>query len=129
MGLVRSAILAGARAGVVEMEGIYVAYVSGAEGYSAILFVLRNNRISGADVGGMKYVGDYRVDSNKLTGTLVGEVSANSQLVTGFKAGAEPMRFSVPFSIEFEDIGQGFIKIASPLGDVTASIQKIQELP
>jgi hypothetical protein len=111
------------------MDGIYIAYVSGQEGYSAILFVLRNHRITGADVGGLKYQGEFQTHEDKLVGKLVVELSPGEQLITGFQAGAKAMSYSVPFEIEFKEIGTGFIRISSPLGDVTASIQKIQELP
>ena len=111
------------------MEGIYIAYVSGAEGYSAILFVLRNGRLTGADIGGMKYVGEYEVSQNQIVGNLFAEVPANAGLISGFKNGDSPTKFNMPFSIEITEIGKGIIYLKSPFGDLTANISKIQELP
>jgi hypothetical protein len=111
------------------LEGIYIAYATGAEGYSAIMFVLRNGRITGADAGGMKYFGQYDQGASSLTGNLVAEIPPFGALISGHKAGAEPERFSMPFSIEFSQIGQGYIDIQSPYGKITANIQKLNELP
>jgi hypothetical protein len=110
-------------------EGIYIAYVTGEIGYSAILFVLRNNRITGADVGGLKYSGRYKTTKNSLTGILNTEFPAGVQSVTGYESSFGSRKVDIPFEIKFSAIGTGYIQIESPLGIVSANIQKVQELP
>lgn len=111
------------------MDGIYIAYVSGAEGQSAILFVLRAGRLTGADIGGVKYAGQYLSSEGRLSGSLHVTYRPNSLTVTGHNTGESPAPIAIPFEIAMENIGSGYINLQTPLGMVTASIQKIQELP
>ena len=110
-------------------EGIYIAYVTGELGYSAILFVLRNNRITGADVGGLKYSGRYKTTKDSLAGFLQTEFPAGVESITGYENSYVSKKVDIPFEIKFSSIGTGYIRIESPIGVVTASIQKVQELP
>lgn len=110
------------------MDGIYVGYVTGTEGYSAILFVLRNGRLTGADVGGGTYSGAYDVLEDRISGTAIATMVPNSQTITGTQVGPDGYTFSVPFEIRFEDIGRGYIVLQTPNGNVSAAIRKLQEL-
>jgi hypothetical protein len=112
-----------------SFEGIYIAYVSGSEGYSAILFVLRGGRLTGADIGGVKYVGKYEAGANSLRGQLAVTYPPNSMTITGHSTGSSPPSIQVPFELKLEEIGKGFIRLDTPVGPVTASIQYVQELP
>lgn len=110
------------------MDGIYVAYVTGSQGYSAILFVLRDGRLTGADVGGGTYSGSYQTLPDRLVGTATATMAPNGQLITGAAVGAGGTQFSVPFEIRIEDVGQGYIVLQTPAGPVSAAIKKLQEV-
>jgi hypothetical protein len=111
------------------MDGIYIAYVSGSEGYSAILFVLRNGNLTGADIGGVKYRGRYNATETAISGTLIVSYPANSATITGFNTGPSPAPIQIPFEIKMENIGRGYITLNTPVGPVTAAIEQVQELP
>ena len=119
----------GRRLGVAELDGIYVGYMSAAEGYSAVLFVLREGRMTGADVGGGTYSGSYEVTDEGLLGTAIATMPPNSQSITGAQVGADGYTFSVPFQIRMAEIGRGYIVLDTPSGPVSAAINKLQELP
>jgi hypothetical protein len=111
------------------MDGIYIAYMTAALGYSAILFVLRNGRMTGADLGGGTYTGSYTVDGEKLSGIAEVSLAANSTSITGAQAGSAGLSFAIPFEIKSTEIGKGYITLQTPNGPANAAIVKLQELP
>lgn len=111
------------------MNGIYVGYMTGSDGYSAILFVLRDGRLTGADVGGGTYSGAYDVLEDRLAGTATATMVPNMPTITGAQAGPDGLSFAVPFEIRFEEIGRGYIVLQTPSGPVSAAVRKLQDLP
>lgn len=112
-----------------SFEGIYFAYLSAAEGYSALLFVLRNNRITGADVGGLQYSGSYVSRGPKLTGTISAVFPEGAKSITGFQQEKGSQRIDFNFELSFSDIGKGYLTLKTGIGEINASIHKLQELP
>lgn len=103
--------------------------MSAAEGYSAVLFVLRDGRMTGADVGGGTYSGSFEVVHDQLIGTAVATMPPNTQTITGASVGSNGYTFGVPFQIKMSEIGKGYITLETPNGQVNAAITKLQELP
>jgi hypothetical protein len=111
------------------VEGIYIAYLSGAEGYSALLFVLHNERLTGADAGGGTYSGAYETTNDTLIGTIVVSLPPNGWNIAGGTAGPDGTTFTVPFQLQFQQVGQGYITVQTPAGPINAAIKRLQELP
>lgn len=111
------------------MEGIYIAYLSGAEGYSALLFILRNGRLTGADAGGGTYSGAYETTNDTLIGTIVVNLQPNGQSISGKSTGPDGSTFTVPFQLQFQQVGQGYITVQTPSGPINAAIRRLKELP
>lgn len=111
------------------MDGIYVGYMTAAEGYSAVIFVLRSGRMTGADVGGGTYSGSYEAKGDLLEGAAIATMPPNSRTITGAVVGDAGLSFTVPFQITMAEIGQGYIVLQTPNGPVNAAIRKLQELP
>jgi hypothetical protein len=111
------------------VEGIFMSYVTGAAGYSAILFALRNGRLAGADVGGVKYTGTYFEEGNLLKGRLTAVFPPNTRSITGHENLDAPTEHIIPFEIHMESIGTGHFSLSTPIGPITGSLQRVHDLP
>ncbi|MGC1179912.1 MAG: hypothetical protein WA884_13055, partial [Methyloceanibacter sp.] len=71
------------------MDGFYAAYLSGIAGVSTVLFVLREGKLVGVDVGGLKYDGvvEAEPDGSGYVFSVVYVIPAGQPLITG---GAAP---------------------------------------
>lgn len=112
------------------MSALYIAYFSGITGNSVGLFFIGNGIVSGVDVGGMKYDGDYKL--NQATKRLEGEirfvVPAGEALITGLTSGNKEIEIRSPLTLP-EDFANGStISIKTPAGNVNAIFEKLKEI-
>jgi hypothetical protein len=77
------------------MEGIYSITFRGATGWGLGMLLLRGGRLTGADIGGIRYDGSYSVQSNELNIDAVLTVPPGATLVQGVPP--RPQAYEVPF--------------------------------
>ena len=88
----------GAAAAIANSGTLYIVEYSGQSGASGFGMVqLANGLISGSDVVGGHYEGNYVIENGRLRGTINMRVPAGVTLVTGFKADADT---TVPIAID-----------------------------
>ncbi|WP_332700446.1 hypothetical protein [Devosia sp.] len=111
------------------MDGFYSAYFTGVAGNSLGLFAFKEGRITGADVGGMQYDGNYVVDEQRsvISGKIVYIILPGHQLVTGIAAGAEPIRVEFPLELPVGFSDGRVLQIPTPSGVVNARFQKLRD--
>ena len=110
---------------------IYVAYFTALTGQSVGLFYIGSGIISGVDVGGIQYDGNYTVDSTdgSLHGMVTFVLPPNIPLITGVVGGSMPTRIPVELNLP-ADFGDGkTVTISTPTGPVNARFEKTKELP
>jgi len=110
------------------MDGFYSAYFTGVIGNSMALFSFRDGQITGVDVGGMQYDGEYSVDDDKslITGRIVYVILPGQQLITGAAAGSEPVRIEFPLELPTGFADGRVLSLPTPSGVVNARFQKIR---
>lgn len=104
---------------------LYTVYMTGTAGNSIGLFYIGNGQISGIDVGGMKYEGNYTVEEKgNYKGVLTFIVPENQQLITGQKSVTE-QRIDMPLYLPSDFWLNGrVIRIETPLGSLNAVFEK-----
>jgi hypothetical protein len=108
---------------------LYIAYMTGSTGSSIGLYYIGDGQIAGIDVGGMKYEGIYRIESDgSYDGILSYTVPISTQLITG-TATAEEKRIEAPIKLPPEFWNGQIVRIDTPLGAVNARFEKLKELP
>src|SRR5690606_22487549 len=104
------------------MDGFYSAYFTGVVGNSMALFAFRDGQITGVDVGGMQYDGEYKVDADKslISGRIVYVILPGHQLITGAAAGSEPVRIEFPLELPTGFADGRVLSLPTPSGLVNA---------
>tara|TARA_B100000614_G_C14537347_1_gene488946 strand:+ start:464 stop:811 length:348 start_codon:yes stop_codon:yes gene_type:complete len=112
-------------------EGFFALYYTGVAGTGFGLFILSRGIITGVDVGGGTYDGDYRVD--QAAGTLDGELKFNVPpglpLVTGHPAQANSFTLSIPLKLPVNLGGEKPLTVQTPTGPVNVVVKKLRDLP
>ena len=112
-------------------EGFYAIYYTGVAGTGFGLFVLSKGVITGVDVGGGTYDGEYQVD--RESGTLDGELKFNVPpglpLVTGHPAQAEAFILKIPLKLPVNLGGEQPMTVQTPTGPVNVVMKKLRDLP
>ncbi len=112
------------------MDGFYIAYLTGAVGNSVLVFVLMKGKFVGADIGGMKYDGTYKVkpDGSGIKCSVVYVIQAGRALITGAPASQTPITVPLAFELPREFADGRVITIETPRGAVNAKFEKVRDL-
>jgi hypothetical protein len=110
-------------------DGIYIAYMTGAEGQGIAMYLFQNGKITGADPWGVLFDGDYHVGED---GQLVGEVTVtvppNGEVIQGVSSGPSGIVYKVPISFSGELAAADFIRVETPLGPINLKMKKVRNL-
>lgn len=111
------------------MDGFYVAYFTGSAGSSMGLFAFREGTVTGADVGGMHYDGDYVVDETRavIEGKITYVILPGHSLITGVQAGSDPIRVDFPLELPTGFADGRVLALPTPSGVVNARFQKLRD--
>lgn len=110
------------------VDGIYSAYFTGVAGNSFGMFVFKDGIISGADAGGGKYDGDFKIaeDGNSLAGVVKFYLPVGNQSITGVAATSEPILFEVPIKLPTDLVESDVHTIQTPAGPINAKFEKLR---
>jgi hypothetical protein len=111
------------------MDGIYSITFRGATAWGLGMLLLRYGRLTGADVGGVRYDGTYSVQDGALNIDAVLTVPPGATLVQGVPA--RPQAYSVPFKAKVPRaaIEQGeAVLINMPPGPVNVIVKLLRGL-
>lgn len=111
------------------MDGIYVAYLTGRGGNSVLLFVMKSNKIVGADVGGMKYDGHIdQMPNGSISFHIEYVINPGTVLITGAGGVASPTPVALDFNMPANFAEGAIVNIQTPFGPVNAKITKLRDL-
>lgn len=106
------------------ISGIYTAYLTGQAGQGMAMFVFKDGKIAGADIGGLTFSGFYKVENDRMVGNLIYEMPANSISITGASfekaSGAIEVPIDLPTSIDPKET----YRINTPIGPLNAKFVK-----
>jgi hypothetical protein len=112
----------------VEIDGFYVAYLTGRGGNSILLFAIKSLKLVGVDSGGMKYDGRVEPAAN---GTIMFHVeyvvAPETKLITGAGSVATATPVSLDFTAPANFAEAVIVNIQTPLGPVNAKISKLRD--
>jgi len=111
------------------MDGFYAAYFAGQNGNSLGMFVIANGKITGVDVGGLRYDGEYQLDHEHATlaGVIRYTVPSNSHLITESSPRTQDQTFEYHISIPFGFADGRVITLDTPNGPINARFQKLRD--
>jgi hypothetical protein len=112
------------------VSALYIAYFSGVAGNSVGLFFIGNGIISGIDVGGMKYDGNYKFnqESKRLEGEIRFVIPAGEALITGLTGGNKEIEIKSPLALPENFADGSVVPIKTPAGNVNARFEKLKEI-
>jgi len=111
------------------MEGFYAAYMTGRTGQSVLLFAIKDGRLTGVDVGGMRYDGhvDPKPDGSGFSCRVSYTIIPGTSLITGAGPVATPTDVTVTFDLP-TNFGDGpIIGIQTPTGPLNAKFVKLRD--
>jgi hypothetical protein len=111
-----------------SIDGFYVSYFTGVAGTSLGLFLFKDGTVVGADVGGGRYDGTYRIseDGRSILAEIEFKLSVGHPTITGIAADAEPITISVPLSLPVDFNHNDVHRIETPIGPINAKLEKIR---
>jgi hypothetical protein len=117
--------------GVMIENGIYAGFMTATTGASGMaLFVLSNGVLSGADLGGVTFDGDYTVNQNgDAEGSVKVQVPEGITVIQGVTAPPGGLKYEVPILLPAQSKDYPFFLISTPLGKVNVRLQKLRALP
>jgi hypothetical protein len=113
------------------VDGFYAIYYTGLAGSGFGILVFVNGIISGVDLGGIRYDGEYTLPENTemVEGTLKMSVPAGAILVTGGVPSTEPCTLEFPLSLP-SGLGDGQpVELKLPTGPVNVVFRKLRDFP
>lgn len=109
-------------------KALYIAYITGSAESTIGLYYIGDGNIAGIDLGGLKYDGFYRIESDgSYEGILSYIIPKSAQLITG-QSTAEERRIETPIKLPPEFWNGQIVRIEMPLGVVNAKFEKLKEL-
>lgn len=112
------------------MNGFYAGYFAGGAGNGLAMFVIVDGKISGADMAGVSFDGDFSENKeSQLAGTVSVRVPPGVTVVQGITAPAQGLKYEVPFIFPKKFDEEPFLELRTPLGNVNVRLQKVRDLP
>ena len=112
------------------MDGIYVGYIAGRAGNNVVLLMIRNERLVGADVGGMKYDGEVhpKGDGPGFSCRVSYTIPPGTPLITGPGPVGAPTDVTLNFDLPANFAEGPVVRIDTPMGPLNAKFSKLRDL-
>jgi hypothetical protein len=111
------------------MEGFFAGYLTGRAGMSVILFAVKDGRLIGVDMGGIKYDGQIRAKADgigfscRVSYTMLPGIP----LITGAGPMATPTEITLNFDLPLNFAEGIVIGIETPTGPLNAKFTKLRD--
>lgn len=111
-----------------SLDGFYTAYFTGSTGNSMGMFVFLNGIITGADIGGGRYDGKYRLSSDeaRIVADIQFSLPVGNLSITGVSADTSPIAVEMTLELPMEFNRQDVHRLETPLGPINAKFEKIR---
>lgn len=110
-----------------EYQGIYLAYFSAALGNSIGIFLFSDGKITGADVGGGVYDGNFEVVEGCARGSVRFRTTSGGQSITGANSDL-PVAYDTEFTFPLPLQKEPFHKLNTIAGPVNVRFEKVREI-
>jgi hypothetical protein len=110
-----------------KIEGIYAAYMTARAGTTILLFVIKDSKLTGVDMGGMKYDGELSATKTGFHCSVVYVIPPGVPLITGSPPATSPQRIPLEFDLPTNFASGQTIKIDTPLGPLNARFEKLRD--
>ena len=111
-----------------DFEGIYIAYMTGPLGSSLGMYVFKEGKLAGGDVGGGKYRGTFTIDhETKKVGCLIEFLGLPGVPTIGgstFPSSDRPVQ--VPITLPLPIDPKAIFKFDTPLGPINVKLERVQ---
>ncbi|MCB1450572.1 MAG: hypothetical protein KDJ67_10720 [Nitratireductor sp.] len=107
-----------------KVEGIYTAYMTGAAGQGMAMFVFKDGKIAGADIAGLTFAGNYKINASRLIGEVRYRMPAGSVSITGVSFPKSSDWIVVPLSLPEEIDPTETYQVDTPIGPLNAKFVK-----
>ncbi len=111
-----------------SINGFYGAYLTGTATQGFAMFVFRNGKVVGVDIGGAKYDGTYGDTVGGYAVKLRIVIPPNVGLVQGVTVGPEGDSSDLGFELPLDFLEKPFLRVNAKHGPVNAKIVKLREL-
>jgi hypothetical protein len=113
----------------VSWNGIYAAYMTGAEGNGFAMYIFHDGKIVGSDPLGVLFDGTYSVSTDgALAGKVKVSIPPNGSVIQGVTAGPSGMTYEVDVAFEGDLEKVDFIRLDTPLGPVNLKMKKLRSI-
>jgi hypothetical protein len=111
------------------MEGFFAAYLTGRSGMSVMLFAVKEGRMIGVDMGGMKYDGQIqaKADGTGFACRISYTILPGIALITGAGPMAKPTEITINFDLPLNFAEGPVIGIETPTGPLNAKFAKLRD--
>jgi hypothetical protein len=111
------------------MEGFFAGYLTGHSGTSIILFAVKDGRMIGVDMGGMKYDGQFQTkgDGTGFSCRISYTLLPGIPLITGPGPTANPTEITLTFDLPLNFAEGIIISIETPTGPLNAKFTKLRD--
>lgn len=110
------------------IDGIYTAFLTGVAGQGMAMFVFKDGKIGGADMVGLIFSGEYKVENSKVVGEVKYTMPAQSASITGKTFETESDEIIVQIELPEEIDPQETYRINTPIGPLNAKFVKNTEV-
>lgn len=110
------------------MEGIYAMYYTGGSGSGHALFLMKDGKITGADVIGGILDGSYQLEGDAVEFSVTLTIPSGGTLVTGQTAGAAPLSQDISASLPSTFADGKPYPVRTPLGPVNVIFRHLRGL-
>jgi len=112
-----------------DLEGFYVAYLSGNAGQGLVVLVFRKGRIVGADIVGVLFDGEYtELVDGALSISLLVKTPPNVSLRQGGTSGPQGAETTLNFEMPADFTSKKFNRIDGPRGAVNSRFVRLRGL-
>ncbi len=110
------------------LDGFYTAYFAGSTGNSLGMFIFLNGVVTGADVGGGRYDGTYRLssDGTRIVAEIQFSLPVGNLSITGVAAEVAPISVKMTLELPTEFNRHDVHRLETPLGPINAKFEKIR---
>lgn len=109
------------------MNGFYSIYFTGTTGSGFGLLALKDGIITGIDVTGGQFDGEYKVAGEEVTGQLRVSLPPGTISITGQPAGPSGLLMEYPIRLPI-NLGAGHtIPLRTPFGPINVIVKKLRD--
>ena len=110
------------------LDGFYVAYFNAEFGTSLGMFVIKDKKILGADIGGTMYRGDIEVspDGRSACGSVKVSSKTGVMTITGAQSDL-PINYDTPLNLTLPLEEQEYHRVETIAGPVNVRFEKVMD--